>query len=120
MSDVFSVTLRATGSKKNTYRTAGKRVFQSFKGKRHIGSIKADIEAEMYKHPRVWPLPPPYGVQIFVPMKHRTDLDNAAGHPLDCLQACGVIRNDRDVWQISIIRTNDADIRLVVRSMEAK
>jgi Holliday junction resolvase RusA-like endonuclease len=95
----------------------GGKVFANERARETVRVINADIQAAMYETPRQWPLRPPYRVSLYVPVKHRTDLDNAAGHPLDSLTKCGVITDDRDVAELTVKRHADDKIILMVTSL---
>lgn len=67
---------------------------------------------------RARPMLPPYCIVLTIPAKWRGDLDNAAKAPLDALQSACVLRNDRDVADLRIIRAGGGPgIKVVVMSL---
>lgn len=120
----FAVILPVTGSKKNDKVPTPRGIMPSAKSKRDKAAILEAIQAALltpdpkragqFRMRTDLPLQPPYRVWLYLPTAHRTDSDNSAGHPMDCLTQCGVITDDAPVTDLRIVRESRADIMLAV------
>lgn len=93
-----------SGSKKNTYaiRTNGDSNYIGANAESR--AVKAALLGQMEAivlsrrpHGATWPLMPPFYVDVVFGAKVKTDIDNGLGHVYDCMQAAGMIENDKDV-----------------------
>ncbi len=89
-------------SKSNGYRIANNRLFKSKELKEYewsfcwqVNNITDSFESK-------------FGItmKIFF-QSNRSDLDNAAKVILDCLQTSGIIKNDRNCWQLQMTKEID-------------
>jgi Holliday junction resolvase RusA-like endonuclease len=80
-------------SKSNGYRIANNRLFKSIELKSYEVSFEWQIKKYRSENET---LEGPFEIWIEVYFQsNRSDLDNASKVILDCLQTCGVIKNDR-------------------------
>ena len=118
----FFVAVTGFGSKKNQYRTGrgkrGKRgIFLSDRAKKVQKRLIDEISAAWLQRPPAdrKPFEHPIAIRLTLAKNAKMDVDNAAGHPLDCLVKCGVLRDDgrkdvtllvveRDIENTNIIR----------------
>lgn len=89
-------------SKSNGYRIANNRLFKSKELKQYEESFawqSAKILQEFDEK---------FGITLTVYFQsNRSDLDNAAKVILDCLQTSGIIKNDRNCWQLQMTKQID-------------
>ncbi len=89
-------------SKSNGYRIANNRLFKS-------KELKEYEEAFAWQATRVLQeFHDKFGITMKVYFQsNRSDLDNAAKVILDCLQTSGIIKNDRNCWQLQMTKEID-------------
>lgn len=89
-------------SKSNGYRIANNRLFKS-------KELKEYEEAFTWQATRVLQeFHDKFGITMKVYFQsNRSDLDNAAKVILDCLQTSGIIKNDRNCWQLQMTKEID-------------
>ncbi len=89
-------------SKSNGYRIANNRLFKS-------KELKEYEEAFAWQTTRVLQeFNDKFGITMKVYFQsNRSDLDNAAKVILDCLQTSGIIKNDRNCWQLQMTKEID-------------
>ncbi|CAB4137587.1 Rus Holliday junction resolvase [uncultured Caudovirales phage] len=89
-------------SKSNGYKIAGKRLYKS--------SELKDYEWHfLFQTPKIiQKIEGKFGITMSVYFQsNRSDLDNAAKVILDCLQVSGIIKNDRNCWQLQMTKQID-------------
>lgn len=89
-------------SKSNGYRIARNRLFKSQELRQYEESFSwqsAKVLQEFHDK---------FGITLTVYFQsNRSDLDNAAKVILDCLQKSGIIKNDRNCWQLQMTKQID-------------
>lgn len=93
-------------SKSNGYRIANNRLFKSKELKQYeewfSWQVARDISMNWTK------IEGNFGVTMTIYFQsNRSDLDNAAKVILDCLQSNGIIKNDRNCWQLQMTKGID-------------
>jgi Holliday junction resolvase RusA-like endonuclease len=91
-------------SKSNGYKIGGNRLYKS-------------KELKAYEESFAWQVTRPdksiegkFGVELVVYFQsNRSDLDNAAKIILDCLQANGIVKNDRNCYILTMIKNIDKE-----------
>ena len=121
----FFVAVTGFGSKKNTYgigrrkRGGGRGIFLSARAKAVQKRLIDEISAAWLLRPPTdrKPFEYPISIRLTLAKNAKMDVDNAAGHPLDCLVKCGVLRDDgrKDVVRLIVERdiadTNTIHVR---------
>lgn len=88
-------------SKSNGYRIANNRLYKSKELKQYEESFVWQVVD------RIW-FDEKFGITLTVYFQsNRSDLDNAAKVILDCLQTSGIIKNDRNCWQLQMTKEID-------------
>lgn len=89
-------------SKSNGYRIVGSRMFKSKELKAYEESFA--WQCARYKES----FEGKFGITLNVHFQsNRSDLDNSAKVILDCLQSAGIIKNDRNCWQLQMTKQID-------------
>ena len=89
-------------SKSNGYRIANNRLFKSKELKQYEESFAWQSAKVLQEFDEK------FGVTMTIYFQsNRSDLDNAAKVILDCLQSNGIIKNDRDCWQLQMTKEID-------------
>jgi len=89
-------------SKSNGYRIANNRLFKSKELKEYEESFA--WQCSRYKETHEGK----FGITMNIYFQsNRSDLDNAAKVILDCLQTNGIIKNDRNCWQLHMTKEID-------------
>lgn len=94
-------------SKSNGYKIARNRLFKSKELKDYENSFADQVEKDNYFIDRIW-FEGKFGITLSIYFQsNRSDLDNAAKVILDCLQSNGIIKNDRNCWQLQMTKQID-------------
>jgi Holliday junction resolvase RusA-like endonuclease len=89
-------------SKSNGYRIANNRLFKSKELKEYEEAFAWQVAKALKEFDNK------FGITLSVFFQsNRSDLDNAAKVILDCLQKSGIIKNDRNCWQLQMTKQID-------------